>query len=258
MPNPTLYVIPETHTNKQDQERSSALVDLASWGAINVLLESVLFHDTSGQSVNLYGIEEEASIKRANLFLHHVKRVKNIQNFSQKIQAANPQLPAELLSAQVETRNELKTLKQTNIVPKPGTRQELKQFIANFPITSESDILEKHIFYKRNHKMANNIQSIVQTVLVNTNNPRVFALSIGAKHIDSSTLAPTLHYQGKKDLPTILGNSIVAGTQTVDVLYGNQSVATIAEKALELSDNLSWSKKWPAQVRLKLYVGFGI
>ncbi len=173
MPNSTLYVIPETHTNKQDQELKSALVDLASWGAINVLLESVLLHDTSGQSVNLYGIEEEASIKRANLVLHH-------------------------------------------------------------------------------------IQNIVQTVLGNANNPRVFALSIGAKHIDSSTLAPTPHYQGKKDLPTILGNNIVAGTQTVDVLYGNQSVATIAAKALELSDNLSWSKKWPAQVRLKLYVGFGI
>jgi hypothetical protein len=39
--------MPETHSNQQDQEREKALADFASWDAINLLRESVLFHDTS-------------------------------------------------------------------------------------------------------------------------------------------------------------------------------------------------------------------
>src|SRR5260370_29021397 len=110
MPNPTLYVLPETHDNKQDQERKAALEDLARWNAINVLMESALYHDTSGQSVNLYGIEEEVSIKQANLILHHINRVKVIPNLSQKVAASPSGIPLEIKEARFETGRELQAL----------------------------------------------------------------------------------------------------------------------------------------------------
>ena len=257
MPNPVLYVLPEDHRDKQDQGRKAALEDLASWDAINVLLESVLVHDTSGQSANRYGIEDEASIKTANLFRHHLTRVKDIKNLSQKIAGAHPGIPRELQVARTAALGEIKTLKQTGLLQDKTTRQELKQYIRNWPIQLEDELREKYIFYERNHKIANNIRSIVQNVLDDASKPRVFALSIGAEHIDSTNLKCSSLYQGKKDLPTILGNTIAGSFATADVIYGNQTVDTIAKKALERSDNLPWMKRWSAKMRLKVYIGTG-
>jgi hypothetical protein len=62
-------------------------------------------------------------------------------------------------------------------------------------------------------------------------------------------------------LPTILGNTITLGSNTAQVIYGTNNpvtVQTIAEKALELSDNLSWTTKLVAIPRLKIYILTGL
>ena len=79
--------------------------------------------------------------------------------------------------------------------------------------------------------MANNIRAVVLHVMADPHKPRVFVLSIGAKHIDSTSLSHTASYAGKKDLPTILGTTINTPQGNVDIVYGNQTVATIAQSA---------------------------
>jgi hypothetical protein len=258
VPDPIFYVIPETHTDRQDQERSKTLAELAGWDAINVLLESVLFHDTSGQGSNLYGIEEESSIRRANLLRHYILGVNSISNLNQKIQNSAPNEPLELAQARGTARAELTTLQQKGAVTKQATSQELAQYISNFPIQVEAEIQEKFIFYKRNHKMAENIRAVVLGVMANPHKPRVFVLSIGAKHIDSTSLSHTASYQGRKDLPTILGANINTPQGNVDIVYGNQTVATIAQSALERADSLPFMARMSAKLRLKVYTGLGL
>jgi hypothetical protein len=109
MPNPVLYVLPEDHTNRQDQERRAALCDLAYFGAINVLLENTYVHDTSGQSGNLYGIEDEESHKRADVIHHYI----NAANAILPLYTSNrPQFDLKLQSARDNARQEIKTLQQ--------------------------------------------------------------------------------------------------------------------------------------------------
>lgn len=252
MPSPVLYVLPEDHANQQDQERKIALNDLASFGAINVLLENCYFHDTSARYRNVYGIEEEKSHKRAVLILNYTNAANLPLYYSNR-----PQFDDNLKSARAKALQEVTTLEQQGSLPKPVLKQELTRFISNWPNQREAEIEEKYIFYKRNHKISENIKNIVQSVLADPNKPRVFALSIGAKHLDSTNLNPSIKYQGRKDLPTILGNTITSGSHTVQVIYGTQSpvtVQTIAKKALELSDNLPWT----TQARLNFFIATGL
>lgn len=257
MPDAFLYVLPETHTNQQHQDRKKALADLAGWGAVNLLCESVLFTDTSAQGSNIYGVEEEASIRRANALLHYINSVKGIQNLNQKVKDAQPGVPAELLQARQKARGEVTGLGNKGFL-KQQVKQDLEDYVDEFPVKRMSAVEEKYLFYKRNHKIAKNILAVLRQVLGNPGLPRVFALSIGEKHIDSSTLNPGLGYQGKKDLPTILGSQAIVDSKTVAISYGPTSVEEIAKKALELSDTLQpWLTRLSAQARLKVYVNTG-
>lgn len=175
MPDPIFYVIPETHTDRQDQQRSKMFTDFADWDAINVLVESVLFHDTSGQGSNRYGIEDESSIRRANLVLHYIQGVSSISNLGQKIASSAPSEPPELAQTRASARAELTTLQQKGAVRKQPVSQELGRYISNFPVQPEEEIKEKYIFYKRNHKIAENIQAIVLRVMSSPGKPRVCA-----------------------------------------------------------------------------------
>lgn len=244
-----LYVLPETHTNKDHQKRKETLTGLASWGGINVLLESVLFHDASGQSSNLYGIEEERSAYRSQVLLHYIKSVK----------AAFPAYKegdkTAFDTARREAKKELASYEQKGyLVPRnpkstsSNVEQDLTDFIENFPESRMDEIEERYLFYKRNHKIANCIKDVLGQVLRDPKASRVFVLSIGAKHIDSSQLTSSeievgKKYAGKKDLPTILGSSVVVSGKRVDIIYGDTPLKDIAQKALDLGDNLgTWTK----------------
>ncbi|MBV8418160.1 MAG: hypothetical protein JO251_23445 [Verrucomicrobia bacterium] len=248
MPDPVLYVLPEDHNTKGDQARKKTLVEFAYCGAINVLLEGSYFHDNSGHSANLYGIEEEKSHKGAMAIVNYQRAVRNIKDLQAKLKSAAPSVPAELASARNDALNEVSSL------AKEKTRRELAQYINLYPALGMNTIQEKYLFYKRNHRMANNIRTIVQTVLADPQKPRVFALSIGAFHIDSTNLNPGVLHNGRKDLPTTLGYSITVGAETVEVKYGDQSLTTIAKTALGLIGNVPWTTRWMAQARLKLYI----
>ena len=261
MSQPVLYVLPEDHYNQQDQARSEALKDLASLGAINVLLEGVYFHDTETRSENQYGIEAEIPYKIAGLLVKHRKRVRDIPTVDKIGKSAWAE---ELIKAKEATRGDLE--KMAERLPKPklsegkNARFEVDYYIDEHPFGETGRLVyEKHVLYKRNHKFAGNITQIVQMVLKDPKKPRVFALSIGANHLysDSEDIKYAGQFATRRDLPTILGNNIDGGKESVEVKYGNWTVVEIAKKALELSDNLPWLDRWIIQLRLKLYISTG-
>jgi hypothetical protein len=254
MPNPVLYILPEDHSNQVDIQRREFIAALASWGALNMLSENVYYTDKSAVSQNRYGIEDEYSHKRASIFLHYGEAClqllrKNLLNDSQ------------LAKARDAAMKEIDSPANAGAMPKNSTeRKEIERFILTFPViknyntSEERRIEEKYKFYNRNLAMAGNIKNIVTTVLAQPNAPHVFVLSVGVGHVDSSNPKANLSfrdsYSGTKDLPTILGRTIAAGSKTVDVESRDIPLKTIAEKALELGDDLPFM----ATARLKAFL----
>jgi hypothetical protein len=217
MPNAVLYILPENHYDKLHQQRKADIASLAYYEALNMLLENVYDTDKSGNSGNCYGIEDSDSHKRASVLLHYIDAT--VQLLHKGLISDSLPNPPELQKARIAAMKELDSSDNAPAIPKNSTvKEELAQYIQNFPKSGEKEIEEKYLFYDRNSKMADNITNIVRSVLAKTNTPRLFVLSVGARHVDSEGLKFRKTYWGKKDLRTILGETISAGSKTVDVI----------------------------------------
>ncbi|MBV9874895.1 MAG: hypothetical protein JO025_09235 [Verrucomicrobia bacterium] len=264
MSNPILYVLPECHINEEDVAKLETLQTLAALGAINVLLEGVYFHDTDCRSGNQYGIEDELQYDAAGLIVKHTRRIRDIEGLGKIVWDADTN--KKVTDARQAAHKELGELADTKRFKKLGegktVRTEIENYIENYPAQSVMKIHEKHLLYKRNHKIANNIRQAVQLVLRDSSKPRVFALSIGAAHV---SVTPEMRYFEdfplRKDLETILGQTINATTEDrtteiVEVKYGKVSVSEIASKALELSGHLPFWERLQVKLSLRTYLAF--
>ena len=108
-------------------------------------------------------------------------------------------------------------------------------------ISFRTDIHYKYLLYKRNKKFAKNMRERMAILLQDKSKPRIFALSVGAKHVkyDPKLPIPDKYKRANTvasvlSLEVIFGPHISIGNQNVTIDYTSSSARDVAEKAREL------------------------